>query len=43
VRQDPDGVRVDVEVEARVFEDTEHTVRANRGPGTATRVRKGKP
>ncbi len=39
VRKDPDGVRLDVEVEARVFEDAEQTdVTANHGPG----ARKGR-
>jgi hypothetical protein len=34
VKKDPDGVRIDVEVEARVFDDPEQTdVSANRGPG----------
>jgi len=42
VRQDPSGVRVDVDVEARVFEDAARTVSTNRGAGNATRARKRK-
>lgn len=42
VRQDPNGIRVDVDVEARVFEDATRPLRANRGPGAASRARKRK-